>query len=665
MKKKKNSFIPRPVLKSLASDIKKLAGSNEGRLFLLEIIEEIPYDIRPGVLEGLSAFYDIEMVSFFYLLKWEYGKEVETICNRALEKYSLAGMKVDAPPIFEGEFYRAFASCSRHTGRITLDVAWKTTDKGVHVECFYLTFNPDGIHSFFLVETMSLRQYEDDRKSSLEMVELDYDEACFMVNQAYNFNIRHMSRPALGKFLYQKYLDKKVELSKEEELTLIRKTSLKLAPRQLVNCFFYALKYQDVPYMSSLFSNQRRNGSHVLAQFFDENKPDTILLEGEAGEVHGSLHTVRVNAYTLCLKNYEVFKNEYDFYLQRELGGNWFITDVHTIKRILVDDSVSSNPFNRQVFCRVYEIIDMDEVFEILDKIENIRELEELPGGMHMRVSEYEDDLNHGVSLLSGVVADLVLNGDEFVIISDEHDNVLGFHELLISNPQAPVICRGEYEISLLNACSYLGGQFVNFEDILLGQEELIFEDGMRLISARYLVKNSEKVLKRIEKLKNIHIELPGDYQVYYQFDDSCEEPGLFAEYILGPNWVTLSTFSDQDMTAARQSFEDKMYECLEFDGMELKAESIFDILTFEVKKEYPDLESVLKETYLNKWFNSHLATLSGMSPSEACRTEEGRRLLWAMFKKIKQKEKKRYLSGHKINLNLREYIRKVEEKKG
>ncbi|MDD3268851.1 MAG: hypothetical protein PHX14_05970 [Syntrophomonadaceae bacterium] len=661
MKKRKVASVPRPVLKSLVNDIKKLVVNDEGRLFLLEIIEEIPYDMRPGVIESLSAFYDIEMVSFFHLLKWEYGKELETICNRALEKYSLAGMDVSPPTIFDGEFYRAYASCSRHTGKITLDIAWKSAKKELHVECFYLTFNPDGVHSFFLIENMPWRQYEDDRISSADMIELSFKEACFMVSSAYAFNICHMNRPALGKYLYQKYLDYDFVFNPVREKELIRKISIRLAPRQVVNSFFYALRYQDAPYVASLFYGDDTIKSDEFADF---NSPGRILLEGEVNEVYGSSHTARVTAYTLFLKEYTIYRYSYNFYLQHEEGGNWLISDIERVNKG-VADAQELNPFNIKVFCRVYEVNDIDELFDILDKVDNIREVEELPGGMHMRVSSHEDDFNHGVSLLSGVIADLVLNGDEFVVIAREPSTILDFHDILTAASNVPVLCRGEYEVSFLNACNYLGGRYINFEDILLGEEDLISEDGMRLICARYLVKDSNQVRERIEKLKNLDFEISEECQIYYQFDDCCGEPGFFAEYVLGPNWVTLSTFGERDMNLARQNFEHNMYDYLEFDGIELKIDSIFDVLTIDVKREFPQLESILKEIYLNKWYNSHLTTLSGMSPSEASETEEGRRLLWALFKRIRQKEKKRYLSGRRNNLNLKEYIRKVEQKKG
>ncbi|HOV42637.1 MAG TPA: hypothetical protein PLE01_01795, partial [Syntrophothermus lipocalidus] len=59
-----NKLIPRSLLKSLAGDIKHLMDSNEGRLFALEMMEEIPRDFRSLVIESLSGFHEKELAVF-------------------------------------------------------------------------------------------------------------------------------------------------------------------------------------------------------------------------------------------------------------------------------------------------------------------------------------------------------------------------------------------------------------------------------------------------------------------------------------------------------------------------------------------------------------------------------------------------------------------------
>lgn len=657
---KKNSF-PRAMLKKLAQDVAKLIGTNEGSLSILEIVEDIPYEIRADVIEGLSAFYEPAIVGFYKLIQMEYGKEFEAVCGRALTKLKLAGLELEFPPVFNGDFYQAFASTSRHTGRMTVDIAWQKPDGRLYVECFFLAFNTDGVHSFFVVEDMPAEQYESDRDMQADMLAIGYQECCLLISDAYKFNVRFMSRPALGKFLYQRYLKEKLDLSVLNINTVLRKLSAHLAPRQLANSFFHALRYQDINYLFSILAEDHFSPAMLLQQINRAMSPGALLLEGQAEEVRGLINRVEINAYSITLYEREVYRTDYVLTLLKDPGGSWLIGGMDRTANCKLETDSEFNPFAVQVYCRVYEILDVDDLFELLDGVDNIREMEELPYGMHMRITCFEDDFNHGVTFMTGVIADLVINGDEFVVIAQNKDKLEDFNNLFTMEPSTPLISRGEYELSLTSAYSYLSGQYLQFEDILLDEaDELAFEDGMRFITARYALKDPAKVMERLEELKIMQVELPGEYQVYYQLENGPDNSGFMAEYIMGSNWITVSGFGDRDIGIIRQTFEENMYDALEFDGLELREEGIFEILTPEVKKIYPNLESTLKEIYLNKWYHSHLPTLSGMSPSEACQTEEGTRLLWTMFKRIKQKEQQRRIRGERKQIGLKEYMRKL-----
>ncbi|NLO20721.1 MAG: hypothetical protein GX119_01805 [Syntrophomonadaceae bacterium] len=662
MKKMKNLF-PRPVLKSFVDDVKKLVASNEGRMIILEMIEDIPYELRNSLIMNLGSFYEPELVDFFYLLKLEYGREFELICNRALEKYSMAGIDTSSPQIFSGLFHGAYASMTRQSGRIAVDVAWSVGKNQVQAECFYLTFNPDGIHSFFLVEGMSQRRYETDRKYLKDMVAISYEEACFLISRAYDYNVRNMSKPAPGRFLYDKYIKEADGFSCEWQKKLIDKLSVRLNPRQIVNSLFHAVKNQDIDYVSALlsggvYSDRAGVDKHLL-------QPGSILVEGGVSDAYGNHDRVNIKAYAISLEERQLLRHEYELKLAKKSDRSWhiFYMDHSGTKRVL--SNVDVNPFEKEIYCRVYEIINLDLLFDIIDKVDDIREVKELPYGMHMRIHCNEDDFTMPVSIMSDVLADLVINGEEFVIMSRDYNAILEFDRLLTRGINYPALKIGEYEVNILSAFRYLGGQYLRFEDILLQDEvDSIFEDGMRFVSTRYLIKDRETVLKQINSLAKICYRFSDDYDVFYQLEEDGEEGSFLAEYLVGLNWITLSTFGDRDMNRARRVFENKMYECLEFDGLEVRKEGIFDILTTEIKKEYPDLEQFLKDIYLNKWYNSQLPTLHGMSPCEAYQTEEGTRLLWAMFKRIKAKNCNQYGLGNVAGIQLKEYIRKLEQKK-
>ncbi len=662
--KKRKSPVPRAVLKNLADDIKKMIGSREGKIFLLETVEEIPFETRSHVLEGLSSFYTPQMVDFFHLLKAEYGKEMEPLCARTLEKYRLAGMDVLTRIPSSNRFYKAHASCSRHTGRMTVDVAWQLESGALQVECFYLTFNPDGIHSFFLIENMPVKQYESDRQLLPDMVEITLAETCFIVAQAYAFNINNMTRPALGRFLYQKYLDYPVCMSDSEGLELVNRLSQKISPAQVVNSFFHALKFLDLDFIACL-TPRPSCSRHLLDKNFEELlKPGSAMLEGQIDQVYGSRNSVWVQAYCTTVSEAQFYRHSYVFNLQRSQGGDWLIADIRHENREILNAASDSGQHLEKIHYRMYDILDLDRLFDILDRIENIYEVEELPCGMHMRVNCADDSLNQGVSFLSGVVADLVINGEELVLLSPRSNALKDFEMLLGHGGDSPVCFRGESKIGLLTAYNFLRGRYVEFAEALdEGEFESGLDEGMRFISTRYIIKDRENVIRRIEEIESYHFKLAGDVQVYYEFDPTPEGRGFFAEYIVGANWLTLSTFGERDMGLARKSFEKHMFDYLEMDGMEIREEGVFDILSAEVKKEHPELEGFLKEAYLNKWSESRLAVLSGMTPSEACQTEEGSRMLWSLLKRMQGKSSKRRRQGRKRHVHLHEYIHKLQQK--
>lgn len=662
--KKKKKLVPRAALKCLVDDINSMIGSQEKKLHILEAIEEIPFENRNQVFEALSSFYTPQMMEFFQLLLAEYGREIEPLVTRTIDKYGLAGMDVRPPAPFDGRFYKAYASCSRHTGRITLDVAWQIEKRGLQVECFYLTFNPDGIHSFFLLEDMPIRQYENDRQMLPDMVELSFEESCFLVSQAYAFNIKNMTRPALGRFLYQKYLDYPAGLYDYEALTLTSRLSMKMNPAQVINSFFHALKYQDFDFLKSLMVEPGLCDVLLKRNFSELLRPGAGLLEGRIDQVQGSKNSVWVQAFATTVIESEFYRHHYSFNLQRSGSGQWHIADIKFIREELLSSTAASSQMEK-ISCRVYDILDLDRLFDILDRIENIYEVEELPCGMHMRINCLDDSLNQGVSFLTGVVADLVINGEELILFSQKGSALKDFEMILGQPPDSPIKIKLECHVGLLTAYNFLRGRYLCFSDAYeAGEREPDLDDGMRFISTRYIIKDQSAVLNRIEEMQDFGVELPGDIKILYHLEDDDEGGDYFAEFMMGSNWLTLSTFGDREMGLARRHLEDQMFEFLEVDGMEIREEGVFDVLTSEVKKEYPELERILKEVYLDKWSKSRLSTLSGMTPCEASQTEEGNRLLWSMLKKMTGKSNNRYLQGKKRYIQLNEYIHKLQEKK-
>ena len=318
MKTPKNRGIPKNMLKNLVQDVKKLMITNEGKLFLLEIFEEIPPETRGLVIESLVVFHDPEILDFFYLIKQEYGKEYEEACNYGIKKITFAGAQSGAVAPAEKYFYKAYATCSRHTGKITIDVAWHTAKDVLQVDGFYLTCNSEGIHSFFLAERMSIRDYEKDRKQLPDMMEISYEETCFLIQESFRFNTLHMTRPALGRFIYQDYLTVKHGLKKQEIKKLLLNITPRQSPRQLINSFFYAMKNQDLHFVLSIlepdFWKMRDRKTCPLKDFL---QPGTFTLEAQVNEMEIRNDRADVNAYIIRIRDREVYYCDYGFVLQK------------------------------------------------------------------------------------------------------------------------------------------------------------------------------------------------------------------------------------------------------------------------------------------------------------------------------------------------------------
>lgn len=663
---KKRTYIPKAVLKSLAFDIKALIHDNEGKLIILEVVEEIPYEIREHILTELAGLYDEDLAIFFKLLWEEYETELETVCRRAFTKYRMAGIDIDAVSFVKGDFYKAYASLSRQSGRISLEVAWHTEGKTLELECFYLAYDTEGIHSFFLINDVPIKRYEADRREILDMVELDFEETCILLKLAFEVNKHNMTRPAVGKFLYKKYLDFPLRYDEDKVALLTRKLSAWLMPRQLVNSLFYALKQKDNIYVKSVLNQDEISLENLKDLFSPALMPGNLLLEARADEVVLLHSSARASAH-MCIMNKEgIYNYAYEFTLEEDEELKWKISSIQLVHKTKMSSYSDLDPHKKGFFCLVYEIIDINELFVWLEEIRLLKVVGEIPHGIHLRISsvENEGEWDYGIAFLGMGEVDVVINGDELVIICRDYDFLSDLDDEINIKLSDALEFRGEYEVDLAAAYNYIQGEYASFEDVVRSEAEgEILYDGMCFLSARYLVRNRDKVRRFLNSISDYFYNLEEDYYIFYQLEKEGDEKRFLAEYALDEECLTVSAYGEDDLSRLRQSIADKLCESLEFMGIETRREGLFAILDSEVKRAYPDLEKVLKELYLNKWVKSSLYTLKGMTPSEASQSAEGQLLLWDMFKKMKKNENRNDFKKKACAVKFKDYISKLEPK--
>ena len=660
--KKRRRIVPRSLIRGLGEDIKSLVKTNEGLLLAMEIIDEIPQDLRPHVIDGLASFRLPEMIGFFHVIKEEYGKEMEAACKRGLEKLQMKGVEAEPFSAERKDFFKAYVTRTRHTGQVTLDVAWINQEGLLDVECFFLSYNADGIHGFFVISEMPIKEYEADRRMLPDMIQISCEEACFMIREAYQYNIKYMTRPALGNSCTRKYLENESALDPGAESELVLRLIPVLEPREIINTFFYAQRYKDRSLISSLLSPEPPSRELIFNELEEVMRPDVMLIEGQALEVKISRGRSTVKAYSIHVEEESLYRSDFCFQLIRD-DQRWFINTMARDGLRVINEGREESPFQDKVHCFVYEILDLDLLFENLEEFDDIREVGELPFGVHLRLTESDESFGIGVFFLSDVMADIVINGDELVVIARNEANAGDIDDLVVSSHSVEPLSR--HQVEIITAYTYLSGQYLSFHDMLKNEkQELLFEDGLKLLTARYSFKDKEKVHDKLKTLHTPSYKFPGAFEVYYEYEDSTPE-ALRAEYVLGNNWVTVSAFGEKDLSQVREQFEEGLREYLEYEGMEIKCEGIFEIITVDVKKQYPELEDQLKKAYLEKWFESKLKPLRGMTPQDAAKSVEGKRLLWTMFKDMKRNEKIRQDMGVRSVINLKQYMRKVDNIKG
>jgi hypothetical protein len=98
-----------------------------------------------------------------------------------------------------------------------------------------------------------------------------------------------MSRPALGKFLYQKYLNHGSRLSAAQSIGLNRRLTARLGPRQLVNSFYRAIRENDAGYLECIADPDVIMSVHKYFHMMHQ------LLEGQVEEVFASRSFARGN----------------------------------------------------------------------------------------------------------------------------------------------------------------------------------------------------------------------------------------------------------------------------------------------------------------------------------------------------------------------------------
>ena len=653
----RKKIFPKHFIQTVTQDIIANINSNVGILTVLELFEEVPPEWRSVVLNGLSTVHEPAIAVFYHIVMREYGPKYEEQVLRSLQKLSMAGVETPDLNFMPGHFYKAFCSPTRHLGKVNLTVFWEYPEGTYAIESFLLHFSAEGIVSYVLLEDMHHDQLYLDDPLVDDLVELEEEAVCSLLSDAYQYNQKHQTSPALGFYLFQRYLVE--ELDSFKLVAGLGAICPVLLPHQAINTLFLALQKKDWIYLNFLSDEQYINEKRIRQAFSQIFGVESQFLEGRIKEIQVEAEEATVSAYILVLLDQKICKNNYTLRMHIR-DKRWKIYQIEKKRTYHLKDSSRYNPLSLMMHCTTYEILDIDELITLIGELERVQEIGELPHGLHVRISAIQDNIDHGISFMSGVLADLVINGDEFVVICQEPSVLESLNERCMA---LKVLNKtGTYQLPLKMVLYYLGGSYINFEDIYMDTDyEYLLGDNMRFITARYVVEDQRAIRRYLEGVLQVQI-YHLDTQTILCYHHLPEHSGdsFVAEYILDEDYLTVSSFGAKVVGNLRKQLEETLPSAISFESLEIRNLGLFEVLTPEVGKLFPQMEEELKNIYLNKWYYSNSPWLNGMCPFEANKTKDGERLLWSMFKIIQKKINNDYFSGQNVNISLREFMNRV-----
>ncbi|NPV27315.1 MAG: hypothetical protein HPY81_07730 [Firmicutes bacterium] len=675
---KNKSTVPKRLLQSLAQDIVAMMETEEGYPLAMEIIDQLPEEVQALFIESLSSIHDPKLGKFFWLLTQEYDGEVQRAAQRCLEKFRLAGIEFEVPvkptTTWPDEcFFMAMASKTRLLGQVSLVMAWEKPSGNLDAKYFILCFNQDGIKDYFRVLDISKANFfAESQPAQVELVQLSFREAIYLLRSAYTQNLYHQKRPARGFLQYGDLLKRPVNLTEEEEARLFQRLGQsELRPDQVVNAYFVALRNCDWALMYNLLSpkstaRRRTRAEYVAAKVKKESKQPALFLKTTIVDQVVRKKTAEIKANLVSDEDEHLMITEYQFKLTRGDAG-WLISGVRVLNQREVGPEDEENPLNYRVFCVVYDVGSFTKVESLLESLPEVETFTEFDYGVHYRWGQHPNPISEGINVSETIFAEFILTDEELIVFSREQLNLDSVCSLL-EDRLAPksISFKHQYYLDVTLVYAILSGEFNCFEEMLSELAEEEDEEAEPLYAATYEIEDLARVLKKLHTFNVVEFDTPEGVKVFYEFenlqtkeDGSQAGQGFIAEYRLTNDYLMVSAFGHDYLAIVCSELEKGIKKAIRLVDVQQREEdlSIFMAEGIEIPQEVMER---LRKKELSRWLETEMPALHGMTPLEAKKSLEGRKLLWELFKSMKDLQKELIRKGLHPQLDYREYIKAI-----
>lgn len=671
--------VPKQLLQNLAQDLVSMIENEESYSMALELVDQLPAEFQAIFIENLSSVHEVKLARFFWLIIEEYTGEIQKAAQRAIEKYRLVGLAVDDYRIkrqpVPGRFFKALASRTRLLGQVSLVMAWEQENKLLDVWYFGLKFGPEGIRRYLRVTDLSIPDFlEEHEPDEIGMVELSLKQAQALLQQAYFYNQAYQVPAGRPVFRYADCLKDRtpVNFSDSEVQALnLRLTEEKLNPHLIVNAYLVAEKNSDwglIYDLSSRDSAIRRYDREAYQELrvAESFEADRLYILSAIERKIIRQKTAEVEARVVISEDSQVEERRYTFKLVLEESA-WRIAQTRILRTREIDEDDPDNPLNYEVYCALYEVAQETEVQELLEDLPEVEVIEDIEFGIHYRWANSLNLLEEGINLAENVFGEFILTGDELLVTAKDREDLNALCSLMEDRLPESIHYQQQYYVDVSLVYALLSGEFSSFEELLgeLAVEEP--EERLPVMIATYQVANLEPVLKRIRSFTVFEFDSPEGVKCFYEFErirfkagNGQQGEGFVAEYRVTPQQLTVTTFGQDYLNLVCGELERGLQDSLRFLDIQAPDEG-FALLAIVGKPAFSkEAKAEWQKEELNRWMQTALPVLDGMTPMEAKETLPGRQLLWRLFKNMKNLQQDLQRKGLNLPIDYREYIRMV-----
>lgn len=428
--------LPKKLMEKLAGDLDELLETHEGALLALQLLENLPEQVKVSLVANLSMIHTEEVAKFMNLVEQEYpGEDTGAVAQRSLKKLKLAGVEIDKnkmAPIEDSihNFYLGSISRTRLKGTVNLVLLFlnRSNPQTLDAYFFTLSFCELGIKEFFYVREISYEQAGTIIQDETYQ-QLSFSQSLKLLDLAYQLNTEWDSLPALGLFIYQPLLKQAETLTEQIEYDFYPILSQELNPTILINGFCLAMRTEDQELMDYLTQNCDSSLPQVGLLLFNE------VIQVEELEEKEENHVIEVTNRLIVEEDDGLYELYWRITLEYLADNRLTITNIQQLpdKNIIHWDWLEENLSAKKATTAYF----MHQPHAVRLFIESLDGMELFQDGDDVDFYKWWDldtILQKGICLKNGVTADLFLSEEELVIMTDDEEKLNQVKEFFEAN---------------------------------------------------------------------------------------------------------------------------------------------------------------------------------------------------------------------------------------